>query len=111
MTNQENQETKSKKETTEIKETKTTNFDELIQKAKEIGSDTVPMGTSEIEQKIIAMFSGSGKVLTAKQTYDIIKEKDPKYFSDKLWYLARKGILKKEETRGYYRISPDYKSE
>ena len=74
----------------------------LVAQAKRIGSDTVPAGTSELEEKILAIFDQSGKILTAKQVCGIIGEKDTKFYSDKLWYLAKADKLRKLKTRGYY---------
>ncbi len=77
----------------------------MIAQAKSVGHNTVPAGTSELEEKILAIFKGSGKILTAKQVCGIIKEKDTKFYSDKLWYMAKAGKLEKLKTRGYYRIA------
>lgn len=78
------------------------NLASLVAKAKSIGSDTVPAGTSELEEKILAIFDQSGKILTAKQVCSIIREKDTKFYSDKLWYMAKAGKLRKLKTRGFY---------
>ena len=75
-----------------------------IAKAKSIGFDQVPDSHSELESKVIEIFRQSGKILTAKQVQSILPEKETKWYSDKLWYLAKKGILVKLATRGYYQF-------
>ena len=88
-----------------------TELEKQIQEAKKVGFDTVPDSTSELEQKIVDIFTLSEKILTAKQVHKIIGEKEVKWYSDKLWYMAKKGVLKKLQTRGYYQISkPEEKS-
>ena len=78
-------------------------LESLIQKAKVVGFDKVPESTNELDTKICVIFEQSGKILTAKMVQKIIGEKETKWYSDKLWYLAKKGILQKCETRGYYK--------
>lgn len=81
-------------------------FSRIIEKAKLVGTDIVPESHSELEAKIIGIFERTGKIFTAKQIHKLLPEKDTKYFSDKLWYLAKRGVLVKLETRGYYQIAP-----
>ena len=69
----------------------------------------MPAGTSELETKILAIFDQSGKILTAQQVYKIIGEKEQKFYSDKLWYLAKAGKLVKLATRGYYQSVESFK--
>ena len=89
-------------QTTSSEKVPSRNLEELVAQAKRIGSDTVPAGTSELEEKILAIFDQSGKILTAKQVCGIIGEKDTKFYSDKLWYMAKAGKLRKLKTRGFY---------
>ena len=96
MTNQQDQSSSHKNQS---------RYSELVEKAKQVGHDTVPTGTTELETKIVEIFKQSGKILTAKEIFSIIQERDSKYFSDKLWYLARKKILVKLQERGYYKYN------
>lgn len=82
-----------------------TEIEKLISKAKQVGFDKVPESHSELESKVIEIFRLSQKILTAKQCQAIIGEKETKWYSDKLWYLAKKGVLVKLETRGYYKFN------
>lgn len=75
----------------------------LIAKAKKVGYDEVPESTSELEQKVVQILKVTGKIYTAKQMCEITGEKSPKWFSDKMWNLAKKGVLIKLETRGFYK--------
>lgn len=84
---------------------KNTSFKELVEKAKSVGFDKVPESTSVLETRVIALFEQSQKILTAKQCSEILGEKETKWYSDKLWYLAKKGILVKLPTRGYYKFA------
>ncbi len=85
------------------------NLAKMVAQAKQLGTDTVPEGTSELETKILAIFNQSGKILTAKQVYKIIGEREQKYYSDKLWYLAQADKLVKLKTRGYYQSVEAFK--
>ena len=80
-----------------------TEIEKLIAQAKRIGHDEVPASTSELETKLVEIMKQSGKIFTAKELCGILKEKSPKWFSDKMWNLAKKGVLVKLETRGYYK--------
>ena len=85
------------------------NMARMIAQAKQLGTDTVPEGTSELETKILAIFNQSGKILTAQQVCKIIGEKEQKFYSDKLWYLAKASKLVKLSTRGYYQSVEAFK--
>lgn len=78
------------------------NLDSLIEKAKSVGFDEVPDSTSELESQICEIFQKTGKIFTAKQIQKLLPQKETKWYSDKLWYMAKKGTLRKLETRGYY---------
>ena len=78
-----------------------TSLEVLIKQAKEIGHDEVPTGTTELESKIQAIFDNSGKIMSAKEVFSIIKERDAKYYSDKLWYMRKAGKLV-VKARGFY---------
>ena len=80
-----------------------TSLKEEIEKAIKVGFDQVPESTNLLELKILEIFNQSQKILTAKQVYNILGEKQQKWYSDKLWYLAKSGKLVKCETRGYYK--------
>ena len=81
-----------------------TDLEKAVLEAKKVGFDTVPNSSTELEQKIVDIFTLSGKILTAKQVQKILGEKQVKWYSDKLWYMAKKNVLEKLQTRGYYRI-------
>jgi len=93
MTNQENKVTKVDQDKQSL--------DSLIAQASKIGHDSVPSGTSELENKIQSMFDNSGKIMSAKEVFSIIKERDAKYYSDKLWYMRKAGKLV-VKARGFY---------
>ena len=82
-----------------------TEIENLIAKAKKVGFDTVPESTSELETKVIEILRQSKKIFTAKQMFSILQEKNAKWYSDKMWNLAKKGVLIKLETRGFYKHS------
>ena len=86
-------------------------IEKLITKAKKIGHDTVPQNLDELTEKIVEILKQSEKIFTAKQMYSIIQEKNTKFYSDKMWNLAKKGVLVKLPTRGYYKYNFATKSE
>ena len=79
-----------------------TEIEILVKKARKVGFETVPESTSELETKLVFIMRNSGKIHTAKQMFEILQEKNAKWFSDKMWNLAKKGILVKLATRGFY---------
>ena len=79
-----------------------TSLKKQVEKAKLVGFDKVPNSTTQLETDILAIFDLSQKILTAKSVCQILGEKSQKWYSDKLWYLAKAGKLVKLETRGYY---------
>ena len=79
-----------------------TSLKEQVEKAKLVGFDKVPSSTNQLELDILALFDLSQKILTAKSVCQILGQKQQKWYSDKLWYLAKAGKLVKLETRGYY---------
>ena len=79
-----------------------TEIEKLVAKAKKIGHDEVPQNLDELTEKIVVILRESGKIMTAKQMFEIIAEKNTKFYSDKMWQLAKKGVLVKLPTRGYY---------
>ncbi len=76
-------------------------LESLIQQAKQVGHDEVPSGTTELENVIQAIFDNSGKIMSAKEVFSIIKQRDAKYYSDKLWYMRKAGKLV-VKSRGFY---------
>jgi len=90
---------------------KTESIESLILKARKIGRDTVPESMSELETKVITILRESKKIMTAKQMHEILQEKNPKFYSDKMWQLAKKGTLVKLATRGYYKYNFATKTE
>ena len=81
-----------------------TEIENLVKKAKKVGFDTVPESTSELERQLLFIMKSSGKIHTAKQMFEILQQKNAKWFSDKMWNLAKKGVLEKLPTRGFYRF-------
>ena len=88
-----------------------TEIEKLVLKAKSIGHDEVPQNLDELTEKIVEILRQSEKIFTAKEMYGIIGEKNTKFYSDKMWQLAKKGVLVKLPTRGYYKYNFDTKSE
>lgn len=84
-----------------------TSIEKLVEKAKKIGFETVPENLDELTQKIVTILKDSEKIMTAKQMFEIIDEKSTKFYSDKMWNLAKKGVLVKLPTRGYYKYNFD----
>ena len=82
-----------------------TEIENLVKKARRVGFDEVPESTSELETKLILVMKNSEKIHTAKQMFEILQEKNAKWFSDKMWNLAKKGVLVKLETRGFYQFN------
>ena len=80
-------------------------IEKLISKAEKIGHTTVPQNLDEITTKIVEIMRQTGKIFTAKQMFELIQERNTKLYSDKMWNLAKKGVLVKLETRGYYQIA------
>ena len=80
-------------------------IEKLVSQAKKIGHDTVPQSTSELETKVVEILRLSKKIMTAKEMFSICQEKNAKWYSDKMWNLAKKGVLVKLETRGFYKHS------
>lgn len=83
----------------------TSEIERLVSKAKLVGFDEVPESTSELETKVVEILRQSKKIMTAKQMFSILQEKNAKWYSDKMWNLAKKGVLVKLETRGFYKHS------
>ncbi len=82
-------------------------IDKLVTNAKKVGFDTVPQNLDEITIKIVEIMKQTEQIFTAKVMYGLIKERNTKFYSDKMWNLAKKGILVKLETRGYYKYNLD----
>ena len=82
-----------------------TEIEKLVAKANLIGHDTVPQNLDEITVKIVEIMRQTEKIFTAKEMFALIKERNTKFYSDKMWNLAKKGVLVKLETRGYYKIA------
>jgi len=80
-------------------------IERLVSKARQVGFDEVPESTSELETKVIEILRQSKKIMTAKQMFSILQEKNAKWYSDKMWNLAKKGVLVKLPTRGFYKHS------
>ena len=79
-----------------------TSLKKQVEKAKLVGFDIVPSSTNQLELDILALFDLSQKIMTAKLVCQILGQKQQKWYSDKLWNLAKTGKLVKLETRGYY---------
>ncbi len=82
-------------------------IDKLVLKAKKIGFDEVPQNLDELTEKIVEIMKQSEKIFTAKQMYSLIQERNTKFYSDKMWNLAKKNVLVKLPTRGYYKYNFD----
>ncbi len=84
-------------------------IEKLVSQAKKIGHDQVPKNLDEITTKIVEIMKQSKKIFSAKEMFDLIKERNTKFYSDKMWNLAKKGTLIKLPTRGYYKYNFDPK--
>ena len=82
-----------------------TEIQKLVSKARQIGHDSVPENLDALTIKVVEIFKQSGKIFSAKEMFGLIQERNTKFYSDKMWNLAKKGILVKLETRGYYRYN------
>ncbi len=80
-------------------------IEKLVAKAKKIGHDEVPQNLDELTEKIVEIMRQTGKIFTAKEMFSLIQERNTKFYSDKMWNLAKKGVLVKLPTRGYYQIA------
>ncbi len=59
-------------------------------------------GTDDLKSLILTLFRENPKLsYTPSNMYEIIKQRDTKYYSDTLWGLWKKGFLKHPQ-RGYY---------
>lgn len=84
----------------------------LLRQAESVGHSEVPTSVTELESKIQYIFDNSGKIMSAKEVFGIIKERDAKYYSDKLWYMARAGkLVKIPNARGWYQSAKHYKKQ
>ena len=86
-----------------------TELEKLIQKSMKIGHSEVPKNLDEITTKIIEIMKQSKKIFSAKEMFELIQERNTKFYSDKMWNLAKKNVLVKLETRGYYKYNFDSK--
>ncbi len=76
----------------------------IVDKAIASGYDTVPVSASVLEAKILQLFKDTKKIMSAKVVFEALGEKEQKYYSDKLWYMAQKGHLKCV-SRGFYKLA------
>lgn len=98
-----------------------------IQKAREEGKATVfnmvlalkaaqttpahatTRGNGELKENILALFKEAKSALAANQVTAALKaggmDITPKKVSDKLWLMAKSGVLKKSETKGMYELA------
>jgi len=90
-----------KKEISEIK------ISEIIEKAMLVGFEKLPESTTQLEADIAAIFRETGKKYTAQAIHGLLSEKysnPAKYYSDKLWYMEKKGTLEHCGVRGWYKF-------
>ena len=90
-----------KKEISEIK------ISEIIKKARLVGFEKLPESTTQLEADIAAIFRETGKKYTAQAIHKLLAEKysnPAKYYSDKLWYMEKKGTLEHCGVRGWYKF-------
>ncbi len=82
----------------------TDNWKDIVKKATESGFTEVPLSTSLQELKVIQLFKDTKVIMSAKMVHAALGEKEPKWYSDKLWFLAKKEILVCV-SRGYYKLA------
>ena len=83
------------------------NIEEIIKNAKLVGFDKVPESTTALEADIARIFQETGKKYTAQAIHKLLAGKYPnpaKYYSDKLWYMEKKGTLEHCGVRGWYKF-------
>lgn len=80
------------------------NWKSIVEKAIEAGFTTVPVSTSAQELKVIQLFKDTKIIMSAKVVHAALGVKDNKWYSDKLWNLAKKDILVCV-SRGYYKLA------
>lgn len=82
-------------------------IDELVKKANKLGSDVVPEQYDEVVQQMLTVMKSSGKILTVKIITDMFKStgKSSKFWSDKMWNLAKQGVLLHLSKRGHYQYN------
>ncbi len=80
------------------------NWKSIVDKAIASGYKEVPVSASLLEIKILQLFKDTKIIMSAKVVFDALGEKEQKFFSDKLWYMARKGQLKCV-ARGFYKLA------
>ena len=107
--------------------TKTFNSINEIQKAREEGkavvfnmvlalkaaqttpAHTTSKGNSELRENIVALFKEAKTALAPNQVTAALKaggmDITPKKVSDKLWLMAKSGVLKKAEGKGMYELA------
>lgn len=70
--------------------------------SKENTSKGIVNNTHELKQTILSLFrENPEKSYTPRNMYDIIQERDTKYYADTLWGLWKRGFLTHPQ-RGYY---------
>ncbi len=80
------------------------NWKAIVEKAMKVGFKEVPVSTSALEIKVVQLFKDTKQIMSAKAVHGILGEKEPKWYSDKLWFLAKKQILVCV-SRGYYKLA------
>ncbi len=91
-----------------LKSSNSLEIKDLIENAKLVGFDKVPESTTALEADIAAIFRETGKKFTAQAIHGILAGKyanPAKYYSDKLWYMEKKGTLVHCGVRGWYRFN------
>lgn len=70
---------------------------------------TTPRAGGELRENIEALFKEAGTPLAANQVTAALKaggmDITPKKVSDKLWLMAKNGVLKKGESKGMYELA------
>ena len=86
---------------------KQTEIKSLIEKSRNFGFSEIPKNVSSeiVEQMIQVCKANPEKFWSAKEFDRLLEGKSRKYFSDTLWGLAEKKILRKAG-RGIYQFNP-----
>lgn len=79
----------------------------IVKKAMSKGFNKLPESTTQLESDIAEIFQKTGKKFTAQAIHKLLADKYPnpaKYYSDKLWYMEKKGTLEHCGVRGWYKF-------
>lgn len=80
-------------------------IESLVKKAESIGHNEIPQNFDELGNELVEIMKRTGKIFSAKEMFEITQKRNSKFYSDKMWNLAKKGVLVKLPVRGYYQYN------